>query len=124
MPSDAAVVLATAAAFDRREVSELDAEAWHAAFAAAGLGDLAVEDARAAVIAHYAQTRQWLMPSDVIGYCKRMRRDRLKAAGNIYALVQADFEDQAAYQSEYRRLHADIAAGRRSPAGQLEGRHV
>ena len=123
-PSEAAVVLATAAAFDRREVGELDAEAWHAAFAAAGLADLALEDARAAVVAHYAQTRQWLMPSDVVGYCKRVRRDRLKAAGNIYALVQADPEDGPACHAEYQRLHADIAAGRRSPAGELEGRHV
>lgn len=117
--SDAAVVLATAAAFDRRQVSELDAEAWHAAFAAAGLADLTVEDARAAVVAHYAQTREWLMPADVIGYCKRIRRDRIKAAGNLYALIQADPFDGPAYQREYQQLVREVASGRRTPA-QLE----
>lgn len=122
MPSEVALVLATAAAFDRREVTELDATAWHAAFAAAGLGDLSKADAEAAVVAHYAVTRQWLMPSDVVSHCKRIRRERLKAAGSIYALVQADPEDAPAYHREYQRLVAEIASGRRSPAGQLETR--
>lgn len=121
-PSEAAIVLATAAAFDRREVSELDAEAWHAAFAAAGLPDLALADARAAVVSWYASTRQWVMPSDVIAYCKNLRKERRRAAGDIYALVKASPDDQAAYQSEYRRLHSEISSGRRNARGELEAR--
>lgn len=118
--SDAAELLATAAAFDRREISEIDAEAWLAAFAAAKLHDVDVADAKAGVVAHYAKTRQWLMPIDVIDFCKRLRADRLKAAGNIYALVCADPDDQAAYQAEYRRLIAEIAAGTHPAAAELE----
>lgn len=121
-PSEAAQVLATAAAFDRREVSELDAEAWHATFAAAHLGDLSLVDAKAAVVAHYAKTRQWLMPSDVIDFCKRVRRERIRAAGNIHALVQADRDDGPACHREFQRLHAEIASGRLNPLELEAGR--
>lgn len=119
MPSEVSLVLATAAAFDRREVGDIDVSAWHAAFAAGGLPDLTVEDARTAIVAHYAKTRQWIMPSDVIGFCKLIRSERLTAAGDIHALVQADPNDARAYRSEFVRLHADVAAGRRDATGQL-----
>jgi hypothetical protein len=115
---EVAELLATAAAFDRREVSQLDAEAWHAAFAFAGMGDLELVDAKAAVAAHYAHTRQWLMPADVVSFCKRIRRERLKAAGDLHRLVQAD-PDSPNYLAEFQRLHAAVASGRRTIA-QLE----
>jgi hypothetical protein len=118
--SEVAEVLATAAAFDRREIAEIDAEAWLAAFAAARLHDVDVADAKAGVVAHYAQTRQWLMPIDVIDFCKRLRRERLKSVGSVAALVTADPDDQAAYQTEFRQLTAEIAAGRHPAAAQLE----
>lgn len=117
-PSEVAALFATIAAFDRRETSEIDVGAWHAAFAAAGLGDLALEDARAAVVQHYSGTRQWVMPVDVIDRVKRIRNARVKAAGNIYALVQAD-PDGPEYHREFVRLRALIASGRATPA-QLE----
>lgn len=118
--SEAAMLLGTAAAFDRREVSELDAGAWHAALAAAGLADLELKDAEAAVIDHYSKTRDWLMPADVIGYCKRIRRERVAAAGSIEALITADPDDPAAYAAERKRLTAEIASGRRNARGELE----
>jgi hypothetical protein len=116
---EVAELFATIAAFDRREVAEVDVLAWHAAFAAAGLADLTLEDARAAVVAHYAGTRQWIMPFDVVDRCKRIRRERLRAAGDLHRFVTADPEDAVACHREFQRLHREVAAGVRNARGEL-----
>jgi hypothetical protein len=67
-------LLAVAASFDRRTIGEADSEAWESA-----VGDLSFDDARAAVIAHYRETRDWVMPSDVRQRVKAMRLRRLEA---------------------------------------------
>ena len=83
--------------------------AWHEA-----LDDQTAADVWTA--AKYLAKRQTFVGvADIRGMCKRLRSDRLKAAGNIYALVQADPEDTHAYQAEYQRLHAEIAAGAALP---------
>jgi hypothetical protein len=69
-------LLTTAAAYDRRTVGEADAIAWHAA-----IGDLPFEDSRAAVVAHYRESREWLMPADVRQRVKEARRERILDAG-------------------------------------------
>ncbi|WP_213452870.1 hypothetical protein [Rhizomonospora bruguierae] len=69
--AEAAAVLAKAAAFDRRTVGDADILAWHEI-----LADVAVDDALAAVAAHYRDTRDWLMPSDVIRLARKVRAER------------------------------------------------
>lgn len=66
-------LLTVAAAYDLRKVGETDAIAWHAA-----VGDLDFGDCRAAVVGHYQETRDRLMPADVRRRVKAMRRDRLE----------------------------------------------
>jgi hypothetical protein len=65
-------LLTLAAAFDRRHIGEADSIAWHAA-----LGDLAFTDAQAALIGHYQDSREFVMPADVRTRVKAARRDRL-----------------------------------------------
>lgn len=65
-------LLAVATAFDRRTVGEGDAVAWYAA-----LGDLDFADSRQAVIAHYRERREWIMPADVRTRVKAIREARL-----------------------------------------------
>lgn len=60
-PSEAATLLAVAASFDRRTVGKADAAAW-----AVILADFSFDEARDAVVAHYAESSDWLMPSHVI----------------------------------------------------------
>lgn len=72
-PDETIDLLSVAAAFDRRTTGESDVMAWHAA-----VGDLDFSDSRAAVIAHYQQSRDWVMPADVRARVKAMRRDRLE----------------------------------------------
>lgn len=68
-------LLALAAAFDRRNIGESDTVAWHAA-----LGDIPFADAQTAVIDHYREHREFIMPADVWTRVKAVRRDRIARA--------------------------------------------
>ncbi len=86
-PSEAVKILALAAAFDQRTVGEADARAWHAV-----LADLDFPEAQEAVRAHYAETKERLMPADI--------RQRVKLAR------------RAAAEAEYRaRARAELTPG-------------
>ena len=69
-PSEAAIVLTFAAAYDRRTVGEADAKAW-----ALALPHVRVKDAQAAIVEHYTESREFLMPSDVGRIVRRQRTD-------------------------------------------------
>ena len=57
---------------DRRKVGLTDRQVWEGL-----IGDLSAADAQAAVIAHYRESREWIMPADVRTRVKAMRNDRL-----------------------------------------------
>ena len=57
---------------DRRKVGLTDRQVWEGL-----VGDLSAADAQAAVIAHYRESREWIMPADVRTRVKALRRDRL-----------------------------------------------
>lgn len=65
-------LLTCAAAYDRRTVGDADVDAWLAA-----IGDLDFQDARAAVIAHYTESSDWLMPVHIKRRVTAMRSRRL-----------------------------------------------
>lgn len=58
--TETAQLLTLIAAFDRRTIGETDVEAWHLI-----LADLDANDCADAVKAHFATSREWLMPADV-----------------------------------------------------------
>ena len=60
------------ASIDRRKVGLTDRQTWQGL-----IGDLPAADAQAAVVAHYRESREWIMPADVRIRVKAMRRDRL-----------------------------------------------
>ena len=60
------------ASIDRRKVGLTDRQIWEGL-----IGDLSAADAQAAVIAHYRESREWIMPADVRTRVKALRRDRL-----------------------------------------------
>ncbi|MCY4726727.1 hypothetical protein NYO98_10595 [Nocardioides sp. STR2] len=70
--AEAAAALGIASSFDRRTVGEADAQAWGAA-----LADIRLADARDAIVAHYRETREWIMPADIIRRVRVIRRERL-----------------------------------------------
>jgi hypothetical protein len=67
--AETAAVLTLAATFDRRSVGDADVLAWHDV-----LADITLEEARDAVKAHYARSREWLMPADVRAFVLDARR--------------------------------------------------
>jgi hypothetical protein len=67
-------VLAKAAAFDNRKVGEVDVLAWHEV-----IGRYDVSDALAAVTRHYTETRDRLMPADLMRHMKTIREERSRA---------------------------------------------
>lgn len=103
-PAEAAVALALAAAFDGRDAtSEAAARAW-----AEVLADVTLEDASAAILAHYGTERKWVMPADVREHVSTVRRARLTAAP--LPVPTTDPDDAAAYAAEVRRIRDDIAS--------------
>lgn len=69
--TDAARALAAAAAYDQRTVAREDCQAW--AFA---LADISLDEALAAVVAHYRSTTARIMPGHVHALVKSARRDK------------------------------------------------
>lgn len=76
---DIGAVLGDAAAFDNRTIGKADTLAWFRA-----IGHLNVTEARSAVIAHYSETRDRLMPFDVLRIVRTERGRRLAAANIVY----------------------------------------
>ena len=98
-------LLAVAAAFDQRTIGEADAVAWHAA-----IGDLDFADARAAVIGHYRESRDRVMPADVFKRVKAARRDRL--AREVIPAPGHELTDQPGrYKAALDGILARIASG-------------
>jgi hypothetical protein len=75
--SDVAAILAKISAYDRRTVGEADIEAW----AEALTGRVTVQDALTAVRDHFRESKEWLMPVDVIKRSAEIRRRRVRDAG-------------------------------------------
>lgn len=112
-PSEVAVVLTKAAAYDRRTIGEADVAAWHEA-----IGDLDLEPALAAVTRHYRDTAEWLMPADVRRHAAEIRRehDRLQRRSPALALPGRYETDQERDERIRRGVAACRAALRREDA--------
>lgn len=70
-PAEVARMLAKAAAYDRRTVTEIDVAAWHEIVARVDL-----LDALAAVTRHYTETRDWMMPADFLKHARAAKEER------------------------------------------------
>jgi hypothetical protein len=103
--AEAADVLAMAAAFDSRTVGKADILAWHAV-----IGHLEPSEARDAVVAHYSETRDRIMPVDVLTRVTKLRALRIAHAGPE-AVPDADPDDVPAYQAALREGRFRVAAG-------------
>jgi hypothetical protein len=102
--SETAQLLTLCAAFDRRTIGESDVAAWTDV-----LGTAAYDDASDVVKLHYATSREWLMPCDVLSGVKRLRAARISAA--IEEVPDADPDDPPAYVSALREGRHRVATG-------------
>ena len=100
-------ILALAASYDRRKVGEAEIVGWHAA-----IGDLPFADSRAAVVAHYQETSDWLMPAHIRTRVKEARHQRIKDAGGVPAPPPELLDDPHAYGAALQAAATALADGR------------
>lgn len=98
-------VLAVAAAFDNRTVGDADCIAWYRA-----IGHLNQQEVEEAIIAHYMETTDRIMPAHVLGRVGKIRALRLAHAGPE-AVPDADPDDIPAYQAALREGRWRTASG-------------
>lgn len=121
---EAAVLLAYASGYDKRKEDTYATRAW-----ATALADVDFADAEKAIDRHYAATRDWIMPADVIAGVRAIQAERLAAAPNVYELEPPAWvrdldgpEGDAAYlawiQDTTRRIRMGepYETGERAPA--------
>lgn len=104
--AEAADVLAMAAAFDSRTVGKADILAWHAV-----IGHLDAAEARDAVIAHYTDTRDRVMPVDVLSRVTKLRALRIAHAGAESVPDVDDPDDWDGYIKALREGRFRTASG-------------
>lgn len=96
--SDVVLLLAFAGTYDYRKVGEADIEAWFLA-----VGDLDYEDAKSAIVRHYRDTRERLMPADVRQGVRAIRNERASKAHSEALALPSRFEDDADRAERARR---------------------
>ncbi|MFE7659662.1 zinc finger domain-containing protein [Streptomyces celluloflavus] len=93
-------VLGFAALYDNRTLGEAEVRAWHLI-----VGHLDADDTRQAIAEHYGQTRDRLMPSDLLQRGRRIRDQRLGTVdgpGLPAHVPDADPHDVPAYLTALR----------------------
>jgi hypothetical protein len=88
-PEETGKLLGACAAYDNRQVDEAAVIAWYRV-----VGDLPYPACEAAVSAHYAESREWIMPADIRGRVKRALRSA-EDASRLRELLNPD-----AYRAE------------------------
>jgi hypothetical protein len=86
-PEETGKLLGLCASYDNRNTDDSVTYAWFRA-----IGDLPFAECETAVIAHYSQSREWIMPADVRTRVRRAQRE-LAEHGRIRELL-----DPAAYR--------------------------
>lgn len=106
-----AALLAIAAAFDNRKANEDAVLAWLSA-----LEHLTFNDCREAIVNHYQESREWIMPVDIIDRVRAIRRQRLEVISSltppahIGAIEDPDELDRA-YRGWLRATEDRLARG-------------
>lgn len=95
-PEETGRILGLCASYDNRNTEDAATYAWFRA-----IGDLPFAECEQAVIDHYTEKREWIMPADVRTRVKRKQRDEADR-GRIRELLDPD-----AYRREVQ--HADAA---------------
>lgn len=100
-PEESGKLLGMCAAYDNRNVDDSAMYAWFRV-----IGDLPYAECESAVIAHYSESREWIMPADVRTRVKRKQRDEAER-GRIRQVLDPDAyraEVAAADQAFMRKL--------------------
>jgi hypothetical protein len=112
--SDTAKLLAFCAAYDQRTIGKSDVEAWAEALDSPWVPNIDLDEAQAAVVAHYRETSQRINVADVL---KRVKAWRAEQIGGLMVPRRPGVPAT----DEYRRIRAEWEARphphRRRPDG-------
>ncbi|AEV86716.1 hypothetical protein ACWT_5699 [Actinoplanes sp. SE50] len=86
--AEVVLLLTLAATFDYRRIGEADVEAWYLA-----LDDIDLDDAKAAVVRHYRDQTDRLMPAHVRAGVKAIRAERRRLEPSEALQLPSKFED-------------------------------
>jgi hypothetical protein len=106
-PQETGKLLGICAAFDNRNVDDAAVFAWYSA-----IKDLPYSECESAVIAHYSDSREWIMPADVRTRVRRAQRD-LAEHSRIHELLDPD-----AYRREVEQLDGSFLRKLEARAGR------
>lgn len=110
-------VLAKCASYDRRKIGDADVIAWFQV-----LGDLAYDDCITAVIGHYTDTTDWIMPAHVRRRVRDIRDKRIDAT-EIPEPPRELAGNPPAWREAIRVARVAIADGRDPEAAMLAVAH-
>lgn len=100
-PAQAAALLGLCSACgDNRKPDEDVAKTW-----ALLLDDLRFEDCQEAIVTHYRNSGDWIMPADIRKHVEAVRRERVRAAGDLserLPLHVSSMEDGPEHDEAYR----------------------
>ena len=102
-------LLALISAYDNRNFNKETTAAWYDL-----LSPYTLAEAKHAVKKHYAESRDWLMPADVLRIIKTERRNRLARVETIVP-SRADMTSAAAELATTKALSKAIASGELTP---------
>ena len=85
--AEVVLLLTLAGTFDYRKVGDADVEAWHLA-----LDDIDLDDAKAAVVRHYRESTDRLMPAHVRQRVKTIRAERARHQPHEVRALPSPFE--------------------------------
>lgn len=106
-PVEIGMLLAKAAAYDARTVGKADVAAWHEALHMLDYGD-----AMAALVDHFRESTERLMPVHINRRVKAMRAERLTGIDAVELAPDVDTANVALWLETIRKRRDDIAAGR------------
>lgn len=107
--TETGALLALISAYDNRNFNEETTAAWYDL-----LSPYTLAEAKHAVKKHYSESREWLMPADVLRIIKTERRTRLAKVETVVP-SRADMTDTAAELATTKALSKAIASGELTP---------
>lgn len=107
--SETGEALALASEYDNRHFTKETSAAWWEL-----LNPYTLDEAKHAIRKHYNESREWLMPADVLRIIKTERRNRLARVETIVP-SRADMTSTAAELATTKALSKAIASGELTP---------
>ena len=104
--AETAEVIAAIQIYDNRKADEATVKAWHKI-----IGRFSKEDCINAVVEHYTNSTDWLMPAHITGRVKKVRARRIELAGHPALNYEDEYDGDDHIRSDAKYRHAELVDG-------------